>query len=98
MQGQDPSILRPSAWVVRTSKVTVTGKEEWIRLGFEDKDLPRLYNDKDVLEEVAIMYQTGVGVYVRFPPPTIKRHPTALTINRQTIEKWLGLARTRAGS
>lgn len=67
MQGQDPSILRPSAWVVRTSKVTVTGKEEWIRLGFEDKDLPRLYNAKDVLEEVAFMYQTGVGVYVRLP-------------------------------
>lgn len=62
---QDPSVLRPSTWAVRTPKTVVTGKEEWVRLGFEDKDLPRPYNAKDVLEEVAFMYQTAHSVYVR---------------------------------
>jgi len=55
----------PSAWVIRTRITNAPDQEPYIRIGFEPKDYDRLYNAKDVLQEIADYYKMGKSIYDR---------------------------------
>jgi len=56
--------MMPSAWVIRTRITNAPGQDPYIRIGFEAKDYERLYNAKDVLEEIGDYYKMAKSAFV----------------------------------